>query len=128
MTAATLFGVTLAPLFAALAQVESGNGKTSQNIYQITERFVDDVNRISTEEKFVYSDRYDRKRSERMMEIYLAHYCVQYTDETGRLPTWETMARIHNGGPKGAEKRSTIDYGARVWEALARIRLEARHA
>lgn len=120
MTAATLFGVALAPLFAALAQVESGNGKTSQNIYQITERFVDDVNRISTEEKFVYSDRYDRKRSERMMEIYWVYYATRYIDATGRDPTWETLARIHNGGPDGWKKYATKRYWRRVKELLPR--------
>ena len=118
MASPMLLGVALAPLFAALAQVESNNGKTSQNIYQITERFVDDVNRISTEEKFVYSDRYDRKRSERMMEIYLTHYCIKYTNETGRLPTWETMARIHNGGPRGWSKYATKKYWRRVKRLL----------
>lgn len=116
--ATTLFGVVLAPLFAALAQVESGNGKTSQNIYQITERFVDDVNRISTEEKFVYSDRYDRKRSERMMEIYWVYYVARYIDDTGRDPTWETLARIHNGGPDGWKKYTTKRYWRRVKELL----------
>lgn len=116
--ATTLFGVVLAPLFAALAQVESGNGKTSQNIYQITERFVDDVNRISTEEKFVYSDRYDRKRSERMMEIYWVYYAARYIDATGRDPTWETLARIHNGGPDGWKKYATKRYWRRVKELL----------
>ena len=116
--ATTLFGVVLAPLFAALAQVESGNGKTSQNIYQITERFVDDVNRISTEEKFVYSDRYDRKRSERMMEIYWVYYVARYIDATGRDPTWETLARIHNGGPDGWKKYATKRYWRRVKELL----------
>ena len=116
--ATTLFGVALAPLFAALAQVESGNGKTSQNIYQITERFVDDVNRISTEEKFVYSDRYDRKRSERMMEIYWVYYVARYIDATGRDPTWETLARIHNGGPDGWNKYATKRYWRRVNELL----------
>lgn len=118
MTAASLFGVALAPLFAALAQVESGNGKTSQNIYQITERFVDDVNRISTDEKFVYSDRYDRKRSERMMEIYWVYYVARYIDATGRDPTWETLARIHNGGPDGWKKYATKLYWRRVKELL----------
>lgn len=111
---ATLLGVALAPLFAALAQVESNNGQTSKNIYQITRQYVDDVNRISENEKFTYGDVNDRERSERMMEIYLAHYCIKYTDETGGLPTWETMARIHNGGPRGWSKYATKKYWRRV--------------
>ena len=118
MATTTLFGVALAPLFAAMAQVESNNGKASANVYQITERYVDDVNRISADEKFVYSDRYDRNRSERMMEIYWVYYVSRYIDATGQDPTLETLARIHNGGPYGWKKYATKRYWRRVKELL----------
>ena len=119
MTTATLFGVALAPLFSAIAQVESCNGQTSKNVYQITRQYVDDVNRILMgNETYTYDDVNDRERSERMMEIYLAHYCVKYKDETGRFPTWETIARIHNGGPRGWCKYATKKYWRRVKEHL----------
>ena len=42
MTSATLFGIALAPLFAAIAQVESNNGQTSKNVYQLTQKYIDD--------------------------------------------------------------------------------------
>ena len=78
MTTATPFGVALAPLFTALATVESNNGKTSRNVYQITEQYVDDVNRICRINGFsfvyYYSDVNDRSKSERMMETYRAQY------------------------------------------------------
>ena len=122
MTTATLFGVALAPLFTALATVESNNGKTSRNVYQITEQYVDDVNRICRINGFsfvyYYSDVNDRSKSERMMETYLAHYGKVYADRTGRLPTWETLARIHNGGPDGWKKYATKRYWRRVKELL----------
>lgn len=111
---ATLFGVALAPLFTALAQVESNNGRTSKNIYQITRQYVDDVNRISDNEAFLYEDRNDRAKSERMMEIYWLYYARRYLDQTGRTPTWETLARIHNGGPDGWKKYGTKKYWRRV--------------
>ena len=111
---ATLFGVALAPLFTALAQVESNNGQTSKNVYQITRQYVDDVNRISDNEAFLYDDRNDRAKSERMMEIYWLYYARRYLDQTGRGPTWETLARIHNGGPDGWKKYGTKKYWRRV--------------
>ena len=111
---ATLLGVALTPLFTALAQVESNNGQTSKNVYQITRQYVDDVNRISDNEAFIYEDRNDRAKSERMMEIYWLYYARRYLDQTGRDPTWETLARIHNGGPDGWKKYGTKKYWRRV--------------
>lgn len=111
---ATLLGVALTPLFTALAQVESNNGQTSKNVYQITRQYVDDVNRISDNEAFLYEDRNDRGKSERMMEIYWLYYARRYLDQTGRTPTWETLARIHNGGPDGWKKYGTKKYWRRV--------------
>ena len=111
---ATLLGVALTPLFTALAQVESNNGQTSKNVYQITRQYVDDVNRISDNEAFLYEDRNDRSKSERMMEIYWLYYTQRYIDQTGRTPTWETLARIHNGGPDGWKKYCTKKYWRRV--------------
>lgn len=111
---ATLLGVALTTLFMALAQVESNNGQTSKNVYQITRQYVDDVNRISDNEAFLYEDRNDRAKSERMMEIYWLYYARRYLDQTGRTPTWETLARIHNGGPDGWKKYGTKKYWRRV--------------
>ena len=119
---ATLLGVVLTPLFTALAQVESNNGQTSKNVYQITRQYVDDVNRICRINgySFVYShsDVDDRSKSERMMETYLAYYGKEYARKTGKLPTWETLARIHNGGPDGWKKYGTKRYWRRVKELL----------
>ena len=118
MTTATLFGVALAPLFTALAQVESNNGQTSKNIYQLTQKYIDDVNRISKDEAFLWDDRLNREKSERMMCIYWTYYGRLYLDHTGRTPTWETLARIHNGGPDGWKKYGTKKYWRRVQEHL----------
>lgn len=119
MTAATLFGVALAPLLAAIAQVESNNGQTSKNVYQLTQKYIDDVNRISKTEAFLWEDRLDRCKAERMMEIYWLHYAKLYLDQTGRTPTWETLARIHNGGPDGWKKYGTKKYWRRVKEHMS---------
>lgn len=123
MTAATLFGISLAPLFAAIAQVESENGKTSDNVYQISPAYVRDVNKILTRfgrrEHFMWIDRFRRVRSECMMVTYWQHYGERYRRIAGKAPTAEVLARIHNGGPSGWRKESTLGYWAKVKAAMA---------
>ena len=120
MTTASLFGVVLAPLFAAIAEVESENGKTSNNVYQISGRYLADVNRIRAVRtlhrlnKFNTHDRFDRTESERMMWEYLNYYGYRYRMSTGKNPTAEVFARIHNGGPNGWRKESTLKYWHKV--------------
>ena len=118
MTTAALFGISLASLFAAIAQVESESGKTSRNVYQLTRRYVDDVNRISTPEAFLYEDRLDRAKAERMMCIYLEYYGRRHQIQTGMQTTAEVLARIHNGGPDGWRRPSTLNYWKKVKAAM----------
>ena len=124
MTTASLFGVALAPLFAAIAQVESENGKTSDNVYQISSRYLADVNRIRAVRilhklnKFNTHDRFDRTESERMMWEYLNYYGYRYRMSTGKNPTAEVLVRIHNGGPDGWRKESTFKYWKKVKAAM----------
>ena len=86
MIAATLFGIALAPLFAAIAEVESENGKTSDNVYQLRRIYLDDVGRIYG---CHFSDEVmtDRFSSERVMLTYVEHYGERYHRRTGKLPT-----------------------------------------
>ena len=52
----------------------------------------------------------DREIAERVVIAYLTRYS----------PDWklETVARIHNGGPKGHRKESTLDYARKVRAAM----------
>ena len=117
MMAAKLFGVALAPLFAAIAQVESENGKTSDNVYQLQRVYLDDVGRIYG---CHFSDEVmtDRFSSEQVMLAYLEHYGESYRRKTGKEPTAEVLARIHNDGPSGWRKESTLGYWAKVKAAM----------
>jgi len=114
----SIFNLALAPLYVAIAQVESDRGATSDNVYQIREIYVADVNRIMGSERFAYSDVFSPIRSESMMLIYWSYYGVRYRDITGRNPTYEALARMHNGGPDGWRKDSTLAYWKRVEAAL----------
>lgn len=58
----------------------------------------------------------DAKYSERVMLDYWRRYCP------GALASenWETLARVHNGGPKGHKKRATDGYWAKVKKEMTR--------
>ena len=113
----------------AIAAVETNTDDAAVNAsedahgrFQIRAAYLADANRILGT-SYTLADMHDQAKAERVVLAYLRHYGT----ERGVTSLYD-LARIHNGGPRGAEKRATIDYGARVWETLARIRLEARHA
>jgi len=119
MTTANLFGIALAPLYAAIAQVESDRGATSENVYQIRNTYVDDVNRIAGSIVYSYSQIRSRGKSEGMMYVYWHHWGIHFQKKTGRPVTLEVLARIHNGGPIGWKKPATVAYWNRVAAVLA---------
>ncbi len=119
MSAATLFGVAVGQLFAAIAAVESEGGRTSDNVYQLQRVYLDDAGRIGG---CHYPDAVatDRTASERVMLAYWRHYGERYRRLTGNEPTAEVLARIHNGGPDGWKKSSTDGYWRKVKSAMER--------
>ncbi len=103
----------------ALEQIESGgdtkavgDGGKAIGILQIWPIYVKDVNRILGVEKFTLFDRWDAVKSRDMVRIYLNHYASEA--RLGRTPTYEDMARIHNGGPNGYKKDCTKAYWGKV--------------
>ena len=114
-----MFGMfNLSLLCSAIAKVESDRGATSDNVYQIRNIYVDDVNRFSTDIHFNHADVYDKTKSEQMMRRYWLWYGKLFKVNTGLDPTYETLARIHNGGPYGWRKKSTLRYWMRVKKEL----------
>lgn len=111
-----LFGLDLQPLVDSIAAVESSDGRRSSNVYQITPVYVRDCNRFHP--VFTLADRFSRDRSQTMMQVYWAVYGKRYADLTGNQPTYEVLARIHNGGPDGFKRRSTDRYWQRVKREL----------
>ena len=49
-----------------------------------------------------------------VMMRYWQRYCLAETNKKD----WETMARIHNGGPRGHKKQATIKYWQKVKKHL----------
>jgi len=85
--------------------------------FQLHKSYVDDVNKICGN-LFTYEDRWDKQQSRSMTNIYLHWYASK--ENTGRKPTLEDAARIHNGGPDGWKEESTKAYWQKVKERLDR--------
>ncbi len=76
--------------------------------YQLHKIYVDDVNKILGEDRYTYADRWDADKSREMVRIYTEHY-GQWA-----IFDFEVLARIHNGGPDGWKKESTLPYWEKV--------------
>ncbi len=102
----------------ALMQVESGgdaravgDGGASKGLYQIGKLYwIDGCGVAGDYETAVW----DKAACERVMWNYWTRYCP---DALQNLD-YETLARIHNGGPRGATKQATIPYWNKVKQYL----------
>lgn len=92
-------------------------------LLQVRQPYLTDVNRIAGKEKvrrrwgkdvLTLMDMKDRDKAEWAFLIYISHYGKRYTKLTGKNPTVEVYARIHNGGPDGWRKKTTVQYGRAV--------------
>ena len=121
---AVIFGISASKLFTAIAAVESENGRTSDNVYQIQRVYLDDLGRVYGCH-FADEVMTDRHASEQVMLAYWEYYGEQYARRTWRQPTAEVLARIHNGGPNGWRKDSTLEYLRKVKAAIERMERRA---
>lgn len=108
----------LRPLLDAIMRVESGgdcnaigDGGSSIGPYQIGKAYwIDACGADTNYEKYVR----DRGACEAVMFAYWNRYCRKAMSELD----FETMARVHNGGPRGATKSATVKYWRRVKAAM----------
>lgn len=99
-----------------LAMVESGVDDAAVNEsegahgrYQIRQCYLDDANqRLGT--SYTLQDMHDPHKAEIVVRAYLMRYGESYERRTGQPATDEVLARIHNGGPLGAERDCTLPY------------------
>ena len=111
-------------LIPTLIQVESGGdwkaigdkGKAFGGL-QLWNIYVQDANRIAGT-NYSHNDAFDQKKAIEITKIYLIHYGKRYERITGKIATYEILSRIHNGGPNGWKKDSTIKYWNKVRELL----------
>lgn len=104
-------------LLDRIALVESGRDDAAVNLtsgatgrYQITAPYLSDANRFLGT-SYSLAEMHEPDKAERVVRAYLAHYGSAWERRTGLTATPVDLARIHNGGPRGAEKESTADYG-----------------
>lgn len=121
---------TLALLWSAICTVESENHPTAHNvaedargIAQIRKVLVMDVNRILAQRypwfpEFTHDDAWCPTKSAMMYYVYMTHYGNAYYQYYNSEPSLGTLAAIWNGGPRGYKKTATIDYVAKIEEAL----------
>jgi hypothetical protein len=98
----------------ALLQVESqGNDKAvgdhgnAIGAYQIWRNYWRDAVEYDKTIGGKYEDCFTRKYAERVVVAYLNRYAPEDA-------SWETLARIHNGGPKGYKIKATAEYWEKV--------------
>ena len=91
-------------------------------LLQIRQPYLDDVNKIAgkdvlavwSKSKLTLADMKDPEMAKWAFRVYLNHYGESYEKNTGKAPTAEVYARIHNGGPNGWKNKKTVAYGRDV--------------
>ena len=127
------------PLLDAMRQVESGgdvcaigdNGK-SLGSYQIMEGYYNDAlqfNPSLADGQRTYDDVWgigSEPYSEEVISSYMGRYATE--QKLGRQPTDEDIARIHNGGPNGYNRDSTLPYWTKVMNEMQRQQMNKRES
>jgi len=103
-------------LLDAIAAVESrndpgaaGDGGSALGPYQIHRAYWADATRFLGVD-WRYTDAQDPVKAREVVRAYLLHY--------GRGCSMMEMARIHNGGPNGHRKATTLEYARRIAATL----------
>jgi soluble lytic murein transglycosylase-like protein len=105
----------------AIVQQESGGDPNAYRacedavgIFQIRPGYVADINAALGESHYRLEDCRDPVKSWEMYLLYMAIYASRYS-----RPGPEQFARIHNGGPEGPRRRSTVGYWRDVRRRLS---------
>ena len=90
---------------------------------QIRKPYIEDVNRVYRKSILKSFGRPLREKD--MFNPIIAkwtarHYLMHYGKKFIVAKDWESLARIHNGGPKGYEKKSTLPYAQKFLREVRR--------
>lgn len=110
--------VTTSALIDAIADVETHRGADDANVYQLRPIYVEDVCRITGQHITFEQAIDDDALARACIEAYWDHYGHWYWRITGKVADAEVLARMHNGGPDGWRKPSTLGYWRKVRSAL----------
>lgn len=110
----------------AISAVESGGNDAAINFaddahgrYQIRAAYLADAN-AALGTRYTLAEMHDPDKAARIVTAYLTRYGRAFERRTGHEATAADLARIHNGGPRGAERYATVDYSMRFLAALGR--------
>lgn len=113
----------LRPFLDAVAQVESascdtvvGDGGKAIGRMQIWKVYWQDAMAKCPKIGGEYQNCTQKVYAERIVTAYLLRYAKSAVESKD----WQTLARIHNGGPKGATKAATRKYWVKVRKELAK--------
>lgn len=113
--------VSMDKFLDAICKVESrgnpnavGDNGKAIGPYQIWREYWEDAVKFDKSLGGSYSDCKDPAYARRVVRAYLARYAPKGA-------SWEDMARIHNGGPKGHLKAATTKYWTKVQAALKEV-------
>ena len=124
-------------LLDAMRQVESGGNdcaigdkhlnNKAYGPYQIREPYYEDARQFNPNLGGNFRDVWG-EGSDRYSEMVVGSYMGRYAtrERLGRDPTDEDIARIHNGGPNGYKKDSTLPYWNEVQKELNRMNRQKR--
>ena len=109
-------------LLAAMCEVESGGDCSKVGLadelgcYQILEPYWFDALEHDSSIGGVYEDVIDREYAEKVIYAWWSRYATE--ERLGRPVTDEDRARMHNKGPNGYKKDSSIPYWIKVQDEL----------
>lgn len=111
-------------ILAALVAVESsgdpdaiGDNGLAFGCLQLHAAYVQDAAEFAGE-TWKHEDAFNPATAEQIARAYMARYATE--KRLGRSPTYEDIARIHNGGPNGFKKAATDGYWLKVKKELAK--------
>lgn len=94
------------------------NGK-AYGILQIQQAYLTDVNKANGTNHRLIDLLGNRELSYWVFKEYMKIYAR--ADRLGHEPTVEDIARIHNGGPNGYRRASTIEYAKKLFAIIEKI-------
>ena len=113
----------LRPFLDAIAKVESnhddsaiGDAGRAIGRYQIWRTYWSDALVKAPSIGGEYEDCKGKVYAERVLVAYMLRYAAQAVKDKD----YETLARIHNGGPQGHKRKATLKYWEKVEKALAK--------
>ncbi len=122
----------LVPFFRAVRSVETGGEAQPQNAAGDGGRSIGpyQISRAYWADSGVSGD-WTRCKDPAYAEMVMLAFWKRYCPEALRLRDFETLARVHNGGPRGDRKDATLAYWKRIQGRLTakpRARLAHRLA